>query len=120
MARQRFRALTIIFLVAVIVTGGIVAWQRYSPPHPIEISLPQTPELNGVITPAELPQKIDINRAEAWLLEALPGIGEGKAQAIIAYRQQNGGFTHITEITEVEGIGPAIYEDIKDLITVGD
>jgi len=68
----------------------------------------------------EPPQKIDINRAEAWLLEALPGIGESKAQAIIAYRQQHGGFRNITELTEVEGIGPAIYEQIKDLVTVAD
>jgi len=121
MARQRFWTLVIILLAAVIIAGGIVAWQKYSPPHPIEISLPPAPpELNGEVNPAELPQKIDINRAEAWLLEALPGIGESKAQAIIAYRQQNGGFKHITEITEVEGIGPAIYEEIKDLITVGD
>lgn len=68
----------------------------------------------------EPPQKIDLNRAEAWLLEALPGIGESKAQAIIAYRQQHGGFGNITELTEVEGIGPTIYEQIKDLVTVAD
>jgi len=120
MARQKFWALIIIFLIAVIVGGGIVAWQKYSPPHLIEISLPLPPELNSGVNPEELPQKIDINRSEAWLLEALPGIGESKAQAIIAYRQQNGGFKHIIEITEVEGIGPAIYEEIKDLITVSD
>ena len=120
MARQIFRALIIIFLIAVTVGGGIVAWQKYSPPHTIEISLPPPPELNGEVNPADLPQKIDINHAEAWLLEALPGIGETKAQAIIAYRQQNGGFGHIIEITNVSGIGPAIYEDIKDLITVDD
>ena len=73
MAGRRFWTLIIILLIAVIVAGGIVAWQRYSPPHPIEISLPQTPELDGEVNPAELPQKIDINRAETWLLEALPG-----------------------------------------------
>lgn len=121
MARQRFWTVIIVLLAAVIIAGGIVAWQKYSPPHSIEISLPPepAPELDGEVNPAELPQKIDINRAEAWLLEALPGIGPSKAQAIIAYRQQNGGFKHIIKITEVEGIGPAIYEDIKDLITVG-
>ena len=36
------------------------------------------------------PQKIDLNRADAWLLEALPGIGEVRARAIIDYRRQNG------------------------------
>ena len=120
MTRQRFWTIIIILLAAVIVSGGITAWQRYSPPQPMEISLPPPPVPEGEANPAELPQKIDINRAEAWLLEALPGIGEAKAQAIIAYRQQNGGFGHITEIANVEGIGPAIYEDIKNLITVGD
>jgi comEA protein len=120
MARPRFWAVIIILLVAIIVIGGIIAWQRYSPPSPVEISLSPAPETDGEANTAELPQKIDINRAEAWLLEALPGIGPSKAQAIIAYRQQNGGFKHIIEVTEVEGIGPAIYEDIKDLITAGD
>jgi len=166
MAKHRYRTLIIILLVAIIVIGGIVAWQKYSPAQPIEISLPPATELSGEVYvggavnnpgfyplnagdslealvqaaggttdnadltnvklyiptagEGEQPQKIDINRAEAWLLEALPGIGESKAQAIIAYRQQNGGFSHITEITNVEGIGPAIYEKIKDLITVAD
>ena len=71
-------------------------------------------------TETEQPQKIDINRAESWLLEALPGIGETRARAIIAYRQQNGRFNNINELLKVEGIGPAIYEKIENLITVAD
>ena len=66
------------------------------------------------------PQKIDINRAEEWLLRALPGIGETLAQRIVAYRQQNGPFHSINELTKVAGIGTAKYEQIKDLITVAD
>lgn len=58
------------------------------------------------------PQKIDLNRAEAWLLEALPGIGEVKAQAIIDYRCQNGPFRNINELTKVDGIGLTTYEQI--------
>jgi competence protein ComEA len=69
---------------------------------------------------AEIPQKVDLNRAEAWLLQALPGIGETRAQAIVNYRQQNGLFSHIGEVTRVEGIGAATYEKIKHLITVSD
>jgi len=68
----------------------------------------------------EEPQKIDLNRAEAWLLEALPGIGETLAQRIVAYRQQNGPFQNINQLTKVEGIGAATYEQIKQLITVAD
>jgi competence protein ComEA len=69
---------------------------------------------------AEVPQKVDLNRADAWLLQALPGIGETRAQSIVNYRQQNGQFRHISEITRVEGIGAATYEKIKHLITVSD
>ena len=66
----------------------------------------------------ELPQKVDLNRAEAWLLQALPGIGEVRAQAIIDYRQQNGGFRHTNELIKVEGIGTTTYERIENLIMV--
>jgi len=66
------------------------------------------------------PQKIDINRAEVWLLHALPGIGEIRAQAIVDYRCQNGLFHNINELIKVKGIGATTYEQIKHLITVAD
>ena len=69
---------------------------------------------------ADMPQKVDLNRAEVWLLQALPGIGETRAQAIVDYRQQNGRFKHVSEITSVEGIGTVTYEKIKHLVTVSD
>ena len=65
-------------------------------------------------------QKIDLNRAEAWLLQALPGIGEVRAQAIIDYREKNGRFRNIVELTHIEGIGTTTYEQIKDFVTVAD
>ena len=68
----------------------------------------------------EQPQKIDINRAEMWLLEALPGIAETRAKAIINYRNRNGPFHNINELFKVEDIGTATYEKIKHLITVAD
>jgi competence protein ComEA len=69
---------------------------------------------------AQLPQKIDINRAEPWLLDALPGIGETRAQAIVDYRNEHGPFKRIKELQKVEGIGPATFDKIKDYITVSD
>jgi competence protein ComEA len=66
------------------------------------------------------PQKIDINRAEPWLLEALPGIGEVLAQRIIDYRSENGPFRIIEDLLKVSGIGQATFEQIKDYITVSD
>jgi competence protein ComEA len=64
-------------------------------------------------------QRIDLNRAEAWLLEALPGIGELKAKAIIAYRTSKGPFTRPEDLLKVEGISETILEKIRDMITVG-
>jgi competence protein ComEA len=66
------------------------------------------------------PQKIDINRAEAWLLEALPGIGESRAQDIVDYRNKNGPFKRIDDLLQVKGIGEATFDGIKGYITVSD
>jgi competence protein ComEA len=66
------------------------------------------------------PQKININHAEGWLLEALSGIGETRAQAIIEYRERNGIFRDTRELIKVEGIGEALYEEIKHMVTVTD
>ncbi len=117
---NQFWALITLLLIAVIVIGGIIIWQNYSPTHAIEITLTEETNASDGVSQLSQPQKIDINRAEAWLLEALPGIGPSKAQAIIDYRQQHGGFSDITEIVNVAGIGRTTYENIKDLITVGD
>jgi competence protein ComEA len=68
----------------------------------------------------ETPQKININKAEAWLLEALPGIGEARARAIVEYRQESGQFHDIRELSKVPGLGEATIEGIRHLITVGD
>ena len=77
-------------------------------------------ELNITEDGSESSQLININTAEAWLLESLPGIGEVKARAIVDYRETNGHFRYIQEIMEVEGIGPASFESIRHLITVAE
>ncbi|MBE0481779.1 MAG: ComEA family DNA-binding protein, partial [Dehalococcoidia bacterium] len=66
----------------------------------------------------EVPQRVNINTAEAWLLKALPGIGDTLAGRIIAYRAENGPFQEIHDLKNVEGIGTATFEKLKDLITV--
>ncbi len=66
----------------------------------------------------DVPQKINLNTADAWLLEALPGIGEVLAQRIIDYRGENGPFQQIDDLTRVDGIGPATLENLRDKITV--
>lgn len=67
-----------------------------------------------------LPQKVDLNRAEAWLLQALPGIGEGKARMIIDYRLRNGPFRSVDDLGKIEGFGKAIVDKVRDYASVGD
>jgi competence protein ComEA len=66
----------------------------------------------------DIPQKININTAEAWLLESLPGIGEMLAQRIINYRTTNGYFQQNEDLQKVDGIGPAVFDKVKDKIAV--
>lgn len=61
---------------------------------------------------------ININTASVDKLNALPGIGPTTAQKIIDYRQEHGPFSSIQDIMNVSGIGPATFDQIKNLITV--
>jgi len=79
----------------------------------IKIYVPKTGELSQ-------PQRIDLNRAGVWLLDALPGIGPGRAQAIIDYRSQNGPFHRGEDLLNVEGSGESTLDRMRDFITVED
>ena len=63
--------------------------------------------------------RIDLNTAAVEQLETLPDIGKVKAQAIVDYRERNGPSQSIYEVMDVRGIGPAIYEGIRNLVQVG-
>lgn len=66
------------------------------------------------------PYLININTATSRQLQELSGIGESKAAAIIEYREMHGGFSDISELLNVSGIGEGIFENIRGHITVGD
>lgn len=63
--------------------------------------------------------KVNINTAAVDELSSLPGIGQAKAEAITKYRQQNGNFKTVEDITNVKGIGDKMLKKIKTEITVG-
>jgi competence protein ComEA len=64
---------------------------------------------------------VDINRADAATLAAsINGVGEARAAAIIAYREANGPFASVDELTAIKGIGPKLIERNRDVLTVGD
>ncbi|MBT9283228.1 MAG: ComEA family DNA-binding protein [Hydrogenibacillus schlegelii] len=63
--------------------------------------------------------KVNLNTADAALLQTLPGIGPTRAQAIIAYREEHGPFRDVTELKNVSGIGPKTLERLLPYVTVG-
>ena len=69
-------------------------------------------------TASSTEQKIDLNTADVSQLTTLTGVGESKALAIIAYREENGPFTSIEDIMNVPGIKEGTYEKIKDKIAI--
>jgi competence protein ComEA len=63
---------------------------------------------------------ININKASARELETLPGIGEVKAEQIVAYRDEHGLYLNLDELLNVPGIGPELLEKIRSYITLSD
>jgi competence protein ComEA len=74
-----------------------------------------TGSASGKLAPG---QTVNINTASAEELDALPGIGPTKAQAIIDYRNQHGSFNSIEDIQNVKGIKEGEFGKIKDHIRV--
>ncbi|WBC17478.1 helix-hairpin-helix domain-containing protein [Micromonospora sp. WMMA1998] len=64
------------------------------------------------------PGPVNLNTATLAQLDALPGVGPVLAQRILDHREQHGGFRSVSDLRQVEGIGDARYEQLKDLVTV--
>ena len=61
---------------------------------------------------------VNINTADKDALMTLSGIGEKKAEDIIAYREEHGDFSDIKDIMNVKGIGQSVFDKIKSGITI--
>lgn len=81
--------------------------------HPSPATPRATPPAHNTGT-----DKLNINRATTMQLEALPGIGAKRAQAIIDYRTQHGNFQTIDSLNDVKGIGDAVFQQLRDHIVV--
>lgn len=86
-------------------------------PRPV-LLLPTTPPAPESPAALEM-RKLDLNQADAWMLCAVPGIGEETAKRIIEYRDAVDGFTELSELKRVPGIGEATYERILPYLDCG-
>lgn len=73
---------------------------------------------SGAASSSEPQEKLDLNTATQEELDALPGIGPVKAEAILQYREESGPFRTVEEIMEVKGIGEKTLEQLRPYITV--
>lgn len=73
---------------------------------------------DGVDGPAATGAPIDLNTADEAELDELPGVGPAIAAAIVAFREENGGFASVDDLLDVRGIGEAKLEEIRPLVTV--
>lgn len=83
---------------------------------------PDSPDAEAVTTGEEdAPVMVNINTASAEeLAAALPGIGPGKAQNIVEWREANGPFQTVEQLLEVSGIGPKTLEAIRPHVLLAD
>jgi competence protein ComEA len=63
--------------------------------------------------------RLDLNKASVGELMALPGIGQVRARAIIAWRDANGPFGRVDDLDRVRGIGPATLDRLRPFVCVG-
>ena len=107
---------------------------QFSEPEPYRVSTAQRPveadyssteesassEAEGARPDSLLPgEVIDVNTADVYDLQRLPGIGEKRAQDIIAYREEHGSFQTLDELVNVSGIGPVILEGLREYAATG-
>mgnify|MGYP000020045226 CR=1 FL=1 len=84
------------------------------------IIVPKKGETNNISPTSTIQknEKININTATKEELQTLPGIGPVTAERIIEFRENKGSFKKIEDIMNVPRIGPKMFEQIKDKITV--
>lgn len=85
-------------------------------PRPIELenAAVRLPEMNREKT------RVDLNEASPEELQSLEGVGAVLAGRIVEFREQNGSFKSIEELTEVEGIGPSKLDGFREMVEVKD
>ena len=113
---------------ALVCAGHFFARNVTDEPYLIQVSQPfqvedvekQPEEETGTIKALLPGERIDLNHAPLKDLMRLPQIGQKRAEAIVAWREENGGFQSLEELKEVYGIGEGIFAQVEKYITIGE
>lgn len=120
----------IVLLLTLLFVGGTLLWfafsqpgegvtvvtERKDPEPQVLTETPDTPEAPGLLEG----EVLNLNTASQTELTRLPGIGETKAAAIVAWRQKHGSFQTVEDLMAVDGIGEKTLENLRPYVTVGE
>lgn len=109
--RNRIKRVLGVFLVATFLFGGLSML-------PLDRALAAQPKATLQLQePSSMPA-ININKATAEELDAIRGVGPVLADRIVKFREQNGAFKNVDDLSKVRGINGAKFQKIKDQVTV--
>jgi len=125
--KSRFRLEVLALFGAFVLFCGMWFLVVDRSPEPYRVDIAQHPEAAWDVSGAEegwpdslLPgEAINVNTADVYDLQRLPGIGETRALAIVAWREEHGPFQTLDGLTEVYGIGPGILEGLREYAVTG-
>ena len=126
-ARRHWTAMLIAVFTLTLLMSGLQSWQRHhsavaelsaekaigTVEDPIGEVVGAEPSTSGGSTGGQ----VNLNKATQSELESLPGVGPVTAQAIIAWRDENGSFSSVAELQEISGIGPKTFQKLQPLVT---
>lgn len=130
--KSKYAQTILLLFTAFVLVCGTWYLARTSAPEPYQVTTARRPAAEEIGAPegavsgenvrpdSLLPNEvIDINTADKYDLQRLPGIGEKRAQDIAAWREEHGPFQSVDQLTEVPGIGPAILEGLREYASAG-
>jgi|GEM_PF-1590332 len=100
-ARTFTKSFTKTFVIAMVTAAALIAGSSFA--------AGDSERLTGTV---------NINTATAEELQLLPGIGESRANALIAMRKSRGGFKSVAELTDVKGIGEAALAKLRPFVRI--
>ena len=120
---NRNEQIILLLLCGILIVGIVIRYLDSKDPDRIPdfevrknaVEVPPEKEKPEISQAQEL---IDINSATAKEFERLPGIGPQIAGRIVAYREKNGAFKRVDDITKVRGIGPKTLERLRQHLTM--